>query len=1121
MSVPHLNQLITIQMTGNRRIAAQIRQMNQNFDRLGRTVERISNQIQRSMARQRRATQRTAQQTRTGLTNIQSGLVQLSTWLLNVNVKINNVFANMKTRFTEAETAMTQLKIVMGLSGKTAATSGAEFQRFAEASSQIDLLARTTQFTKREVADAFTALITSGRTVDEAAKMISSTLQFATASGGMLNLTESVDLATLTIGTLGGSVEDVDTNLNMLLKTTQNTKIQFKDLRQVLQSMRSAYTRFSETTGVSREAELIATAAALRTLGISAGNSGQVVDQFSRALNTMYNALNKAQMMDRASGGSRGKRPRFSYKREALAELFLTGLDVKELQKELNSKETDIRRLQDEFMKRQLYRYDKSGQRASPRSMSDFLTRLVAAYSRVAQESGKQAADALMQSALGTAGASTLVKSIISLAESSGKGIDQAAEHYKALVKALQTNQKEMVKADEEAKTTIAYRTKVLDSAIAALSNTIFEQDLVAISALDTYKEMVSSTNTLMKNNKDLASSVSLLGRGFQLLTGFGTNVGFALVAAATFSTALTYSLNGATVAATGLGATLGAFSRTFLMPTLVVVGQLTLALGALGLSIVALVNYFSGGMGVANGFKVMLDNIKFAAMSAGGMMNLVFSKDFGSRNVKTLVKDYYKASDAMADIERKLDQLYNKSGGNLTRQERESVFQLTQEYDRLGAKMSTIKGVLGESGYVGLDALGARGASNLAVTFAGLIQTAKELYRALKIVIEGALVPLTLVMDTAYILGYTVAQVLLIPFRALAAVFGLVDDGAGLVYMALTALGYVLGTLIGYRIVAFMFRTIGSAAQGVVGQVTRLRDGMVRYSTNAVNNLDRVNRSVINATHYQQRQVSVIERAELAYAALSNSQQRLTNAEIRFRQGITLTGQAIEAQRTRLQTLGTTIRGYFNRVSSGIAVVGGAVASIGGLMMMSGNETTAAFGQSLMMLGSLASVAVMVATQVFPLLASAFAFVAGTALGMAGAIALATAGISILIAGVATLYRSYNKPKQSYFSQGTASDVGQTMITGGGSGGTASFGSVTPTTSGMSTSTGGTAQFQTVASPSTTKVINNQPNQNVVNIEKVTVNANGTTDGLRTAFVKLADNRPKQSGATSFARQD
>lgn len=993
MSEALLNQIITVQLQGNVLMAQQVRQMGRGFQALGDRVDRMGRSITRSMRQSGRATQRASRQTRSGLTNIQSGLVQLSTWLLNTNVKINNVFSNMKVRFSEAESAMTQLKITMGLSGETALTNAKGMQSFGEAVGQIDLLARTTQFTQKEVANAFTALVQSGRSVEEASKMISSTLQFATASGGLVGLKDSVDLATLTIGTLGGGVTEVDANLNMLLRTAQKTKIGFTDLRQVLQSMRAAFSRFKEEGGISREAELMALAASAKSLGLSAGNSGEKVDQFSSALLGMVSAAEKSSLMLNRVGASGRKSVRFSAKREQLVRFFGADLlSTGELQRQLKTQESNIRLLQDEFVKRQILNFNQSSQKYEKRGMSDLISVFVRNFTRLSktQGIGEGMAEVITAKAFGTKAASTMLKAIIALAQNAGVPIDQAGEHFRSLVKVLQKNLHDLLKADEEAKKTLAYRTKVLDSAIEALSNTVFKHDIVAISALDTYKETISATNELMRSNKSLAATVSFLGRGLQLLTGVGTTVGFTLVAAATFSTALTFAVTNTAGAVVGLSGTLGAFARIFLLPTLTVVGQLTLGLGALGLGVVALMRYLSEGKSIGEGFKILLDNIKYAAMGAGGMINLVFNKKYSNQNVKTLVKDYYKTSDALADIEKQMDQLKAR-GGDL---EFSNLKGLEKQYDSLGAKLSSIKGVLGESGYVGLDALGVRGKKGIATGIASTIEIVKQLFRGLAIIGEGALVPILASME-AILYGLQAAFIVVtFPIRVLAGALGYTLDAIDGTKFALTALGYALGAIIAFKGLFFVWGMLRRSLDMVTSGFARVGTGINNYITTTSTRLGTANRASQASLN---RNSSAIQRLELAYFAVTGSANQFTSALRRTSNGASLTSQHFNTQAQRL----TTLRNRLNSTRGALIGLGGAAATVGGLMSTSQDESTAKLGQQLMMWGTLSTLLITFATTVAPLVGAAFTFLAAGALGAFGAVLLiagAIAGVTYLL---------------------------------------------------------------------------------------------------------------------------
>jgi preprotein translocase subunit SecA len=67
----------------------------------------------------------------------------------------------MTKRFIESETAMTQLKITMGLAGESASDPmfSARFDEFKMFRENIDDLAMSTEYTKKQVANAFTALV--------------------------------------------------------------------------------------------------------------------------------------------------------------------------------------------------------------------------------------------------------------------------------------------------------------------------------------------------------------------------------------------------------------------------------------------------------------------------------------------------------------------------------------------------------------------------------------------------------------------------------------------------------------------------------------------------------------------------------------------------------------------------------------------------------------------------------------------------------------------------------------------------------------------------------------------------------------------------------------------------
>ena len=153
---------------------------------------------------------------------------------------------------------------------------------------------------------------------------------------------------------------------------------------------------------------------------------------------------------------------------------------------------------------------------------------------------------------------------------------------------------------------------------------------------------MISASTTLMNNNEGLATSLGFMGRMMQLLTGFGTNMGFMLVASATFSMGLKHAQDITGKSTRSLGGTLRAFSTAFLSPTMLVVRQLAGGFFFLGLMIVATMRYVSGAeKGIGAGFRDVLNTVTNAAKALGGFINLAFNKNMQNTSVRKLVSDY------------------------------------------------------------------------------------------------------------------------------------------------------------------------------------------------------------------------------------------------------------------------------------------------------------------------------------------------------------------------------------------------------------------------------------------------------------------------------------------------
>lgn len=1069
-----LQQIITLTLQGNQTMASQIKAMEKGFDDLGKSVDKMGNKIARSMRKARKQTKDTTTQTRSGLANVQAGLVQLSTWLLNTNVKINNTFDNMKKRFTEAETAMTQLKITMGKAGLT---EKKDLLDYTKAHDQINLLARTTQFTKKEVADAVKDLVQSGKSIDQAKDMITSVLQFTTAAGGSLSLSEAIDVASLSIGTLGGKVEDVENNLNMLLKTSQKTRIGFTELGQVMASLRGASSAFADTgevggVEVSREAQIMALAAAARAKGERGRGVGQKVDQFAGSLMNLVSivSLNKL----RAKEGVTGK-GRFKFNRAALLQ-FLGIPSINELRKEHNKTKQDLEIMRDQLAKQKLMTFPE-GKVPMKKNLLELVEVFTKSMDELERKKGGEA-DSIIKKAFGTASAPFILKGLRTMAKESKK---TTFEYYRDLAATIDKNNHEMLKADEEAKKTIAYRTKVLESAISSLSNTIFAQDIVAMSALDTYKETISAIDNVFQKNKSLSSAVAFLGRTFQVLTSIGTTLGFMLVATATFSTALSFALGSAKVAGTGLMATLGAFSKVFLLPTVVVLGQLAVGLGVVSLGVVAMMKYFSKGKSVGEGFKTLLDKIKSSAMAMGGILNLTFSKQYGSQGMKKTVQEYYKSVDRLKQIN--IDLANSEIKTNRKKK-------LEDEKYALDKQISKMKGVMGDSGSVGFQALGEQN-RELVASLGATVDVIKDIVLGIKTVADAALGPLMMGIGLSFEMIDYALNIVLVGFRALGFVFGtLGEEGKPMIYL-LKTIGFLLGAILSFKLLRFVFMN------SIVNPLKMVKDGFVKASASVNSYAHNVGRRSNYVKQQLQGQMNSIQKLDVGYHILRNNTEKYKASVDRARNGTNLFSESMTRLKSRTDATWGAMKRAGQNAGKMTMALGGASSALGYLFTLSPDPLINGLGNVLLLIGSITFALSALSSTVLPALGKAF-----KALGLASypflvkLLVIATAILALIYAvNEAIKYFSNNKTDllKSIKGFGMSSAHGATMpdVTN-----TGSFGSPEGTAFGGGSDVV-TGNYTAPTIPSvptrTTAVqrVQNTDNRTVINLDKVTVVAN------------------------------
>lgn len=1073
-----LNQIINLQIQGTRQVSNQIRGVTNNLNNLAQAFNRSS----QSQGRHQSQT-RTSQQ---GLANIQAGLVQLSTWLLNANVRINNLFDNMTKRFIESETAMTQLKITMGLAGESASDPmfSARFQEFEDFRDRIDDLAMSTEYTKKQVANAFTALVQSGRTGTDAMKMLNSTLQLATASGGQLDLGQAVDIATLTLGTLGGSVDEVRDNLNMLLKTSQKTKIGFKDLQQVLGSLRASYSKFAETSGVSREAELVALASATRAMGLSGAESAQKVDQFSRSLTGLIATTQTGELRKKHGKKVMG---RFKLNRAQLLEFFgIADMSKEKIREQLGKPFSDLALAQDELVKKQFTNFNKQTGKYEAKSITELVNSLTRAYAKLYERKGGIESKAITQKALGTESAQFLLSALVKMGTDAGKELGDVGKAFEELVALISKNNGELAKSQQEALKTLEKRIELVASAEDRLSNTIFQHDVYANAILDTYKETLFATNKLMEKNTTLASSISFIGRMMQFLTGVGTTLGFTLTAMATFSIALRYSINETGGAIRGLGGTMRAFSGMFLAPTMTVLMQMTGGIIVLGIAVVALMRYFSGAEGIGEGFKIVLEKIGDTARATSGIIQLAFSSLSGKKSLEELTNDFYRYRKKKIAIDRDLA-LHESGQIKLSDSQYNLKKSQADNYFKHLKKINDELGIEGRKSLVKMELTGGRETVGI---IARITEMIKNLARGLAIIGESAIQPIMFSLEAVFTgLQYAISAILT-PIRALAYFFGLASDETSFMAEVLKVFGTILGVVIsGYL--------LSGAWSLFTGALTAIGSKLISVTQAVANYTQRQHAMFLQTKHLKRahsHELLIVDKLKLKYYELTGQTQKHE--------------QAMTQAMSRSSNYYNMAMNSVQKLSMGVTALGGAMTMLGDY---TGNESVKSWGSWITQLGILGTMLPMLLSGLGQFV-TMLRTIATANVVLAGVTLKAWLPVLLVFGLIYGIYKYFSntKPKKPDFGASTV--PGQASNT---SNATTSMGLPTTATSYASaTNTGGSytepmvgASGTYASSPAPASTVNNN-NQQIINVKTMNVNGNNAQ--------QVANSIAKQAKKTS-----
>lgn len=1009
MAKSTVNQLLELQITGTNEVVNAINRVVKSQDRYAKALLKTS--------KQQKNTQKTSKQlSDQGLANIQAGLVQLSTYLLNMNVKINNVFESMQKGFAKTETSMNILKTTMGLATKT---SEDDLKPFTEASSKINQLALTTEYTKSEIADAFSQMKRDGLSYKDAIGVIDKTLQFATASAGLVSLKEASEITTLTFKTLGGDTQDMGKNLNKLFKITQDSSLGVDGLREALSGLRSASKSFGDS-GL-KESTLLTFLGALMEQGESAANAGLKLENFGSSAIGIYSNLRALQTkMDVGSATKKVNLKNLAILR--LAGVFNTkdalrlvntsykkvkGQTVAEVDGTFTSVEEALKKnfrkympILNKFAISKLFTVGEDG-KVSLKSIEDFGESVLTMYKRIKEEEGPAEALKTLKNAFGTKAGYQTIQALESFLKKRNSSLSSYAQ-------GIDTNLNELGNAQADALKTLEKRIKLSESAESALSEAIFKHDVYAKAGLDTYTELVKATGLLMTNNESLASTTSFLGRGLQLLTGVGTNLGFMLTAAATFSIGLGHAQKTVGNTTRGLGATLGSFGKVFLMPTVAVVAQLAGGLAILGLGVVAVMKYFSDGKSIGEGFGIVLDRVQASAKALGGMFQMMFSDELAGSSISDKIKEFYGLRKQMTELEGKL----------LNAGTDEDKADLNKKKQDLYKKQAELNKMLGESGRSGLEMLEAYHLESVSGSLAYVMDTFRSLGNIFSNVAEGMLIPIVGSLGLVFSILKVAVQTLLVPFEFLAYLFGGANDQASATTAVLKGFGVVLGTIVStfliFKTFSFLGSTltlIGTKFQGLNAKIVSTK-GRYDELTHAIKVNSQARSAGLGSGLIPAKQLTFLEKLKLKYQALTG-QIKDYNGAVRGSTSIT------EDFNKKKQAL----TGTFTKLSMGVGAVGGGLIGIGGLMSQLGFEEGANSVNKLgMFLLALAPIITLITTLMTALGITTWLAFGWLILGLGALVGLGY-GISTLL--------SDDKTTSATSTPSTSNALGSNMVTG------------------------------------------------------------------------------------------
>ena len=939
MKSPQVTQFINLKTTG-------VQQTQGQFDRLSASLNRYSQNLNKSTTATKKQNQQLGYFSDQGLANIQTGLLQVTTFAMNMNQKLNNIFEKMTNRFGTAEQAVTQLKISMGLIGERTSANEHLFRDFDRMIKVVDRLAGTTKFTKVEVTNALNSLIKGGLEASQAIGLLDPMIKFVSASAGQIDLETGAEIARKTYSTLGGELATVEDNLNRLFKATQKTPLGMDELNEFLTGIRDASKKFGETDKM--EANILALGAAIRSTGISGREAGGLINQFAKGAMDMVAQLDKSRIR---------KGQRVNVKREYILELL--GISKRQMSESqiraiMKDRQTEINRLRDKYAE-QMFVETRGGDKVL-KDPEKFIKTIMDNYSRLLNDPnfGTQGAKTVLGKAFGKAVGPQFVNAINNIVEQNKQ---RGIKNYGELVKMLDEHNNEITTAHKLSLDDLKSRAAVLESSYDALFQSIMEHDVYGKESLETHSTVITAIKDLVKGNSSLAVSMSAIGRTAQIATSVITNLGFALVAAATFAIGAKYAGLGAAGSMVSLSSVVGAFHKTFLAPTLRVLLLFGGGLTTAGLFAVAFARSLSESGTVAGGFRDTLISVKKQVQSLVALFKLSTDKKFGSETLSKLVTRYKDLRESMRNLHLVRFNAEVKGNAEVLQRSQEELNKLNAEY----REFQKVAGVENLQAFMELDPEKQSGVVKL-------METLKLTFNAISSLVNGMLIPISSTLGYVVDSFISIAKIIFTPIQAILNMFGFFSDETGESF-ALKALGILIGSFMSLKVI------IGSVTM-VIGTLTGFVTGAITRHANLSNTIKMLSRdfrelSMVKVmsqrlsgptlhTTNRIKEISIIDKLVLSYLKLTGQTQRyqavvdtlnganirLTNTSARTNDTLGMVNQKLKMNSAVLTNAANSMSRYNSLMGTGrdrAMMFGNALLMVSGFITMFASDTGSA----------------------------------------------------------------------------------------------------------------------------------------------------------------------------------